>query len=84
MRTIVSIICFLSFAVLIFKDYLRDKKIYKLLGVIMAFILIYFETPFASGISKALENILMGIIAILAISTFYLLIKDIKETLTKA
>lgn len=83
MRNIISIICFLSFAVLIFKDYLRDKKTYKLLGIIAAFILIYFETPFASGINKTLENILMGIIAILAISIFYLLIKDIKETVTK-
>lgn len=45
----------------------------------MAFILIFSETSFVSGISKTFEDILMVIIAILTISIFYLLIKDIKE-----
>ncbi|MFT5875607.1 MAG: hypothetical protein ACI8WT_004601 [Clostridium sp.] len=45
----------------------------------MAFILTFSKTSFASGINETLEGILMGIIAILIISIFYLLIKDIKE-----
>ncbi|MBU3160810.1 hypothetical protein KPL37_13775 [Clostridium frigoris] len=79
MRNIISIICFLILAVFLFKDYLRDKRIYKILGIFLAFILIVSRTSFLSGISKTSEDSLMGIVAILTISIFYLLIKDIKE-----
>ena len=79
MRNIISIICFLILAVLLYKDYIREKKIYKLLGILTGFILIFSNNSFVGEISKTLENTLMGIMAILIIIIFYLLIKDIIE-----
>lgn len=79
MGNIISIICALLLAVFLFIEYLKDKKTYRLLAIIIVFISIYFKTSFASGISKTFENISVGIVVILTITIFYLLIKDNKE-----
>ncbi|MGV8981873.1 hypothetical protein [Clostridium sp.] len=79
MRNIISIIAFLLLAVFIFQDYLREKKIYKLLVILTGFILTFSNKSFVGAISKTLENTIMVIIAILVISIFYLIIKDIIE-----
>ena len=79
LRNTMVIICILLMAVLCFIEYLKDKKVYRLLAIIATFIVIYMFTPFASNISKTFENALLGIVVILSISICYLLIRDEKN-----
>lgn len=66
--------------IMFFVDYLKEKKTYKLLGVIILFIYgTFISTNFAIGISRSFENILIAIIVILEVSAFYLILKDKKE-----
>ena len=79
LKNSIVIIFLLLVSVLYFIKYVKDKKTYWLLAIIATFIVIYMFTPFASDITKMLENVLIGIIAISFIAICYLLIKDEKE-----
>ena len=79
MGHIFSVIFYLLIIVFSFVSYLKTKKAYWVLTIIMFFMGIYLQTPFASGISKASENIMVGILVIIMFIIFYLLIKEEKE-----
>lgn len=63
----------------LFFKYIKTKKIYWILTIITAFICIYFQTPFASAISKTFGNILVGISVMIMFIIFYLLLKEEKN-----
>ncbi|MBU3179268.1 hypothetical protein KPL47_23535 [Clostridium estertheticum] len=79
MGNIVGVVLLLLIIIGLFYNYLKHKKMYYGLPIIIGFITIYFRTPYASGISKTNENILFGAVVILAIISFYSLFKNNKE-----
>jgi Ca2+/Na+ antiporter len=76
---VLSIICHLLVAIALSIDYLKDKKVYRLLMIMVLTIFTFSKTPFASGISKIAENTFVVIVLILILTIFYLLVKDYKE-----
>ncbi|MBD7912036.1 MULTISPECIES: hypothetical protein [Clostridium] len=79
MLNIISLMCLFLLAMVFVILYIKDKKAYQFLGIIDAIIAIFFKTPFSIGISKTLENTLVGIMLILMIIIFYLLMSDNRE-----
>ncbi|MGH4120390.1 hypothetical protein [Clostridium sp.] len=79
MANIISSIFSLIMVVFFFIGYIKSKKMSFLLATIIGCIAVYFKTPFASALSKTFENIIVGIVALLAITIFYLLVKEDKK-----
>ncbi|MCB2305648.1 hypothetical protein LGL08_00270 [Clostridium estertheticum] len=79
MGNVVGVILLLLVIIGLFYNYLKNKKMYYELPIIIGFITIYIRTPYARGISKTNENILFGAVVILAIISFYSLLKNNKE-----
>ena len=76
---IISIIGFALLGVFVLIDYFKDKKIYRLLAIMPIIFSIFFQTPLSNNISKALSNILVGILILVVIFIFYLMLKDEKK-----
>ncbi|KOF55744.1 MULTISPECIES: hypothetical protein [Clostridium] len=79
MGNLLGCICYSFLVIVFFIDYLKNKKMYTLLAAIFISIVLFFETPLASGISKIAKNTLTVIMLILMATTVYLIVKEYKE-----
>lgn len=79
MGNLFSIICFSLLAIISFIDYLKDRKVYRLLITIIMTIYIFRKTPLAKNIGEIGDNTLLGIVLVLTFATLYLLVKEFKK-----
>ena len=84
MGNIITIICALLAFIMLSIDYLKYKKMSKLLGAVMLFLYILYVTPLGSKISKTGENIFVAILFILFFIICYFLLKEEKENKKKS
>jgi hypothetical protein len=66
----------LIFLILITLDFLREMRLYKLLGIFMLSIGVFLYSPLAKNISSALENVLVVILFLLGASIAGITAKD--------
>lgn len=76
MKQIFVVLCYLIMAAIILMDYIKDKKTYRLLAVIVILFSTIFSTSLGERLSKPVENLFVGIIITLAFVIFYLIIRD--------
>ncbi|NFG70119.1 hypothetical protein FC820_17805 [Clostridium sporogenes] len=79
MEKFISIICQLALIGFIIFDYLKDKKVYRLLAILVCLSCIFFQIPLSNSISEISLNILVAINILIMIFIFYLILKDGKN-----
>ncbi len=79
MGKLISIVCKLVLIGFIIFDYLKDKKVYRLLAIVVCLSCIFFQIPLSNSISKISSNILVMINILITIVIFYLILKDVKD-----
>lgn len=84
MRNIFSIICYLIIVLGLIMDYIKNKRMYTLLVIVDLSIFIFFKTPFAKGINRIAQNILLTTALMLAFVILYLIFKERKEIRKKS
>ncbi|MCB2355270.1 hypothetical protein [Clostridium estertheticum] len=82
MNHIISMILFVLFGILIFIEYFKNKKTYRLITIIPILLAIFFQMQSSNSISNPLLNILIGILTLIGFFIFHLILKD-KEIRSK-